>query len=75
MNRKSTYLSNILLNKLGSDNSYEAGISAVSHSSGTQGFPCTGGPEQQHTLWRLNTQVHKALRLELNRWRLIIETM
>lgn len=65
LKRKSTYLSNILLDKLRSDDSYEAGISAVSHSSGTQGFPRTGRPEQQHALWRLNTQVHKALRLEL----------
>lgn len=63
--RKGTYLSNILLDQFRPDDSDEAGICTVSHSSGTQGFPCTRRPEQQHTLWRLNTQVDKALRLKL----------
>lgn len=43
--RKDTYLSDILLNQLRSNDSDKAGISAISHGSGTQGLSCTGGPE------------------------------
>lgn len=58
-----THLSHILLHQLGANDSDEAGVCPVSHSTGAQGLSCARWPEQQHAFWRLDTQIDKPLRL------------
>lgn len=58
-----SYLSHVFLHQLRSNHSDEAGISPVSHSTGTQGFACARWPKQKHSFGRLNSKVHKSFRL------------
>ena len=43
-------LSDELLDQLRARHPDEGAVSVVGHSSGQQGFPCTRGTVQQHTL-------------------------
>lgn len=52
-------LTNVFLHQLGADNTDEAGVSSVGHSTGAQCFSSAGWSEQQDTLWRLNTEVYE----------------
>ena len=59
-----TYLSDIFLYQLGPYDPDKAGICSVGYGPGTQCLSCAWGTKQQHTLWRLYTQVYKAFRLK-----------
>lgn len=51
-------LSNELLDQLGARHPDEGAVGVMSNSSGQQGFSCTGGSVQQHTLHTLNRVLH-----------------
>ena len=58
-----THLSHVFLHQLRSDDSDEAGVCAVGYGSGAQSLSGAGGPEQQHTFRRLDTQIDESLGL------------
>lgn len=54
-------LSHILLDKLGTNNSNEASICSIGHSSGCEGLSCSWGTVKEHTLRRINTELDEFL--------------
>ena len=57
-------LSHVPLDQLRSDNADETGIGPVGNSSGSESLSSAGGSIKKNTLWRVNSKLDKALRME-----------
>ena len=64
LSHHSRTFSHVFLDQFRSYDSDEAGVSSVSHGSGSQCFSCAWRAVEQHSLWRIDSQINELFRSE-----------